>query len=477
MKGLDIVSDFSKLQLLSNKYAFQILKELQKIPLSGVQLAEKLGMKTPRVIYYLKKLEKSGFIRQIAHKPVRGNREKFYCAVAQNFLLSAGLDEMDESENRINTSLNNSYIEYFLKRDLDLDLNEFARVILTDYLAIQPEERVVISFEEQNISIYLKIVAHLRRIGAHYRTLVSDPVLAREMLFDLPEKEVEIFYKGIAESVDWADAWINLKRSAILDTEGVSKKRLDFVTGIRRLAMIGINEKPDMRAIIISIPSFEERFHTDPDALEKLTMFWKAASVSVNEFSIARDLAERIRKFATFNIHTGQDNVLHVSVDREKFFIDAGPLSSSKINNVFCIPSGEITFVPYPSELSGSIYMDCCELDNAEAKGIHLQVENGIVTDCRIESDDKRLEEYFRTSDRQEKTISQVGFGLNPAARSVSYIPKLGTKVLGSFHLTFGDNRAIGGDITGYTTWDIITKKPKVTCNNEIILNNGTFYI
>lgn len=477
MKGLDIVSEFSKLQLLSNKYAFQILKELQKMPQSGVQLAEKLGMKTPRVIYYLKKLEHSGFTRQIPHKPVRGNREKFYCVVAQNFLLSAGLEETGESNSGINNSLNNSYIEYFLKRDLDLDLNEFARVVLTDYLSIQPEERVVISFEEQNIGIYFKIVAHLRRIGAHYRTLVSDPVLAREMLFSLPEKEVEIFYKGIAESVNWADVWIDLKRSVISDKEGVSKKRLSFVTEIRRQSMVGINEKPDMKAIIISIPRFEERFHTDPDALEKLTMFWKAASVSASEFSISRDIAERIHEYETFTIHTGKDNVLHVSVDREKYFIDAGPFSSSKINNVFCIPSGEITFVPVLSDLSGSIYMDCCELDDAEARGIYLQVENGIVTDCWIESGDKRLEEYFRTSDLEEKTISQVGFGLNPAVRSVSYIPKLDTKIFGSFHITFGDNRAIGGDITGYTTWDIIAEKPRVTCNNEVILDKGVFII
>ncbi len=475
MIGLDIVSDFSKLQLLSNKHAFQILKELQKAPLSGVQLAEKLGMKTPRVIYYLKKLESFGFAKQIPLKPVRGNREKFYCAVAQNFILSAGFDEAIELEKGINASLNNSYIDFFLRRDLDLDLNEFARVVVEDYLAIQPEEKVVISFQEQNIGIYLKIVAHLRRIGALYRTLVSDPVLSREMLFDLPESKVEIFYRGIAESVDWADAWIDLKRSAILDQEGISKERLDFVKETRRQSMIGINERLDMRAIVISIPKFEEEFHTDPEALEKLIMFWKASSVSADEFSSARDLAEKIVNLTTFTVHTGQDNVLHVSVDQEKYFIDAGPSSSSKFNRIFCIPSGEITFVPQLTDLSGSIYMDCCELDDAEASGIYLKIEKGIVTDCSVENGSKKLEEYFKTSDLQKKTISQVGFGLNPAIKSVSCIPKLGTKVLGSFHLTFGDNRAIGGDITGYTTWDIISEKPRITCNGDIVLNNGVF--
>ncbi len=477
MKGLDIVSEFSRLQLLSNRHAFRILKELQIMPLSGAQLAEKLGMKTPRVIYYLKKLEASGFARQVALKPVRGNREKFYCAVAQNFLLSAGLDETEKSDSGMNNSLNSSYIEYFLKRDLDLDLNEFARVVLLDYLAIQPGEKVVISFEEQNIGIYIKIVALLRRIGAHYRTLVRDPLLAREMLLNLPEKEIEIFYEGIAETVDWADVWIDLKRSAISDTKGVSGEKLDFVKKVRRQSMIGINERPDMRAIIISIPRFEERFHTDPEALEKLTMFWKTASANAGEFSIARNLADKICNFANFSVHTGQNNVLHVSVDREKFVIDAGPLSSSKISNIFCIPSGEIAFVPLLSDLSGSIYMDYCELDYAKARGINLQVEKGIVTDCRVESGDKRMEEYFRTADLLEKTISQVGFGLNPAARSISYIPKLDTKIFGSFHITFGDNRAIGGDITGYTTWDIIAEKPMVTSDNNIILNNGVFYI
>lgn len=477
MKGLEIISDFAKLQVLSNKYAFRILKELQKEPLSGVQLAEKLGMKTPRVIYYLKKLEKSGLAKQIARKPVRGNREKFYCAVAQDFLISAGLDEMGESNSVMNANLSNSYLDYFLKRDLDLDLDEFVRVVLTDYLAIQPEEKVVIAFEEQNIGIYKKFILHLHRIGAHYRTLIKDNLLEREMLMNLPEKEIRIFYNNIAETVAWSDAWIALQRLAIPDKEGIPKKRLDFIIKERRRALSGINEKPGTRAIIISIPRFEEKFHTDPDVVEKLTTFWKAASVNRDEFRNVSDLAGRIRNLEDFSIHTGQDNVLQMRVDCSKHFIDAGPFSSSSVNNMFLVPSGEIAFVPYLSGLSGNIYMDHCELDYTEAKGIHLQVENGIVTNCRIENGDDRLEDYFRTSDKKGRTISQVGFGLNPAARSMSYIPKLDAKVFGSFHLSFGSNLAIGGNISGFTTWDIIAEKPKVICNKKVILNNGIFYI
>ncbi len=477
MKGLEIVSDISKLQVLSNKNIFWTLKELQKGPLSGIELGEKLGMKTPRVIYYLKQLEKFGLARQIARKPVRGNREKFYCAVAQEFLISAGLDDMDESDSGMNSSLSNSYLEYFLKRDLDMDLDEFARVILNDYLAIQPEEKVVIAFEEQNLGIYKKIVTHLLRIGANYRTLFKDNLIESEMLMNLPEKEIRIFYNNIAETVAWSDAWINLQRLVIPDEEGIPKERLDFITKERRRALSGINEKPNTRAIVISIPRFEEKFHTDPNILEKLTTFWKAASVNSDEFSIVRDLAEKIRDFENFSIHTGQDNVLQMRVDRSKYFIDAGPFSSSNVNNLFLIPSGEISFVPYLSGLSGNIYMDHCELDYAEAKGIHLQVENGIVTNCRIESGDNRLEEYFRTSDTNGRTISQVGFGLNPATRSMSYIPKLDAKVFGSFHLAFGSNLALGGDISGYTTWDIIVEKPEVISNNKIILNNGQYHI
>lgn len=477
MKGLDIVSDFDKLQLLSNKHAFRILKELQKESFSGIQLAEKLGMTAPHVIYYLKKLEKSGLARQIERKPIRGNREKFYCAVAQEFLMSAGLDEIDEFNSGINASLNNSYIEYFMKRDLDLDLDEFARVVTSDYLSIQQGDKVVITFEEKNIGIYIKIVTQLRRIGAQYRTIVNDRILAREMLMNLPEREIGILYNGIAEMVDWADAWIELKRSVVPDTKGIPKKRLDFVTEERRRALRGINEKSDTRAIIISIPGFEERFHIDHNALEKLTTFWKAASVNSDGFRNVSDLAGRIRDLDHFNIHTGQDSVLHVRVDREKYFIDAGPFSSSNINNLFLIPSGEISFVPYLSDLSGNIYMDYCELDYTEAKGIHLKVENGVVTDCKVESGDNRLEEYFKTSDIKGRTISQVGFGLNTAARSMTNIPRLDTKIFGSFHLSFGSNLAVGGDISGYTTWDIIAEKPKITRDGKVILNNGKYYI
>lgn len=475
MKGLEIVSDFEKLQLLSNRHAFRMLKELQKEPMSGVQLAEKLGMKTPRSIYYLKKLEKAGLARQAPRKPEQGYREKCYCAVSQDFLISAGPDGLDEPGSGIHISLSNSYLEYFLERDLDLE--EFARVVIEDYMSIQSGEKVVVAFEEQDMSVYIKIITQLRRIGANYRTLVKNSTFDREMLVNLPEKEIRVFYNNIAETVAWSDTWIALQRPAIPDQEGIPQKRIDFITEERRRALSGINEKQEKRAIVISIPRFEERFHTDPDILEKLSTFWKAASVNGDEFSRMRDLAIKIRDLERFSIYTGQDNVLNVHVDRSKFFIDAGPFSSSGNNNMYLIPSGEIAFVPYSSGLSGSIYLDHCELDFTEAKGIHLQVENGIVTDCRIESGDNRLEEYFKTSDRLRKTISQVGFGLNPAARSMSYIPRLDAKVFGSFHLSFGGNLAIGGDVSGYTTWDIITEKPKVTCNNNVIIENGSICI
>lgn len=477
MKGLDIITDFDKLQLLSNRHAFRILKELQKESFSGAQLAEKLGMTAPHVIYYLKKLEKSDLIKQIARKPVRGNREKFYCAAAHEFLISAGLDEIDEFKSGINASLNHSYIEYFMKRDLDLDLDEFARVVTSDYLSIQPGDKVVIAFEEKNIGIYIKIVTQLHRIGVQYRTIVNDNILAREMLMNLPEREIKIYYNGIASMVEWADAWIELKRSTVRDTKGIPKKRLDFITEERRRALKGINEKSDTRAIIISIPRFEERFHTDQHVLEKLTTFWKAASLNGDGFRDLSDLAGRMRDLDHFSIHTGQNNVLHARVDRNKYFIDAGPFSSSSVNNIFFIPSGEISFVPYLSDLSGNIYMDYCELDYTEAKGIHLEVENGIVTDCKVENGDNRLEEYFKTSDTKGRTISQVGFGLNTAARSKTNIPRLDTKIFGSFHLSFGSNLAVGGDISGYTTWDIIAEKPKITRDEKIILNNGKYYI
>lgn len=475
MKGLNIISDFSKIQVLSNRNIFRTLKELQKGPLSGIQLAEKLGMKTPRVIYYLKQLEKIGLAKQIALKPVRGNREKFYCAVSQEFLISAGLEEIGESNSGMNASLSNMYLEFFLKRDLDLDLDEFVKVVLTDYLAIKPEEKVVIAFEEQNIGLYKKIIMHLRRIGAYYRTLIKGPDLEREMLMNLPEKEITIFYNGIAEMVDWADAWIDLRRSVISDTEGIPKSKLDFSEKERERAMGNLINKKDTRSVLMAIPRFEEDFHTDPDVLEKLTKFWKSVSVNSKEFSIVRKLADRIFDYASFSIHTGQNNVLNVCIDKTKYFIDAGPYSSSNNNNLFYLPSGEISFVPYLDDLSGSIYLDYCELHCTESKGILLHLENGIVTECRTENGDKQLEEYFRNSDLLERTVSQIGFGLNPAARSMSYIPRLDTKLFGSFHLTFGSNQVLGGDIVGYNTWDIIAEKPEVICNNEVILNDGVF--
>ncbi|MCK5034783.1 MAG: aminopeptidase [Candidatus Sabulitectum sp.] len=481
MKGLEIVSNFDELQLLSNRHAFRILKELQKEPMSGVQLADKLGMKTPRTIYYLKKLEKAGLARQVPRRPEHGYREKYYSAVAQDFLISAGPEGMGESDNGIVNSLSNTYLEYFLSRDLDLDLDEFARVVIEDYLRILPGEKVVIAFEGQSMEIYLKLIIHLRRLGAGYRTIVKDPVLERDMLLNLPEKKIRKYYDDIAETVAWSDAWIDLKRSTIPGIEGIPVERLDLITEERRRALADLNRKEGTRAIVISIPRFEERFHTDPLILEKLSAFWKAVSAGSNEFRVANEIAGKVRKLDNFTIHTGtdKDHVLTVSVHREKCFLDTGPFTASTVNDLFLVPSGEIAFVPHLTGLSGSMYFDYCEMGASLAKGITLEVENGIVTGCEVEdeSGEDRLKDYFKHVQLPGKTIGQVGFGLNPAAESISCIPRLDTKVFGSFHLTFGDNTAIGGAQSWYTTWDMIAGRPEVYSNAKLILSNGVFEI
>lgn len=478
MKGLHIVSDFDELQLLSNRLAYRILLELQNGPASGVQIAEALGIKTPRVIYYLKKLEKYGLAKLVKRKPQRGNREKFYRATAREFLISAGFDGNTDVKSRINADISKSYLDYFLHNAMGLDLDVFVNTIVEDYLRVQPGENVIVVFNERNIELLKKVIIKLRHTGARYRTQLSSADVTQNLWSSLDIDDIGTFYDQVRKEIAWADVWLNLEQTGEPDIHGIVDSRVKEISAIRGQIMSGIASKPGLRHLTIYYPPFEQGFFTDPNIIERLEVYWEAASVSMLDFERIKTIGNYILGKGAFIIETGDNNKLEIKFDKERYFIDAGPLTDApKRKHSYYLPSGEIALLPYEGGVNGDIFCDFCDPGIGDISGVHLTIEDNVVTDINAERGLERLQEIFDGFGVKGRTVGQVCFGMNPAVRDIELIPELANKLYGGIHLSFGNNMMLGGDIIEPQTWNLISVSPRVVSAERTILKNGEFDI
>ncbi len=476
MKGLHIVSDFDELQLLSNRLAYRILLELQKGPASGAQIAELFGIKSPRVNYYLKKLEKYGLAERVKHKPLRGNREKFYQATAREYLISAGCSESVSPE--INASISNSYLDHFLINVMDIDLDSFVSSIIDDYLRVKPGENVIVVFNEKNLGLLKRVIIKLRQTGARYRTHLSSMDVTQHLWSSLDIDNVKTFYDQVGEEIEWADVWLNLELSSEPDISGIPDSRVKSISTIRGQIMSDIVKKSGLRSLAIYYPPFEKEFFTDRNILERMDAYWKALSVNISDYERINAIGKYVVGKGTFIIETGRSNKLEVKFDEKRYFIDAGPLTDAPIReNSFYLPSGEIALLPCEGGVNGDIFCEFCDPRIGDISGVHLKIENSIVTDVTAEGSLERLQTVFDSFGEEGRTVGQICFGMNPAVRDIELLPELAKKLYGSVHLSFGNNVMVGGTISRPKTWDLVSISPRVRTCEKQFLNEGQFDI
>ena len=93
------IDTIEKLKAIADPLRQQLLQEFAKQPATTKQVAVALGHQPTRLYHHVAKLEKSGLIRLVETRPVRGATEKYYAAAAPTFRVDhAALQGGDASE-------------------------------------------------------------------------------------------------------------------------------------------------------------------------------------------------------------------------------------------------------------------------------------------------------------------------------------------------------------------------------------------
>jgi leucyl aminopeptidase (aminopeptidase T) len=109
---------------------------------------------------------------------------------------------------------------------------------------------------------------------------------------------------------------------------------------------------------------------------------------------------------------------------------------------------------------------------------IHLQFNDGKISEIEQNKDGKKLEEYIKTfNDENMYHACEFGIGLNKFSKCVgdSYIEDEST--FGTFHIGMGRNIALGGKLYANGHFDIVTNEPNIFADGVMVMEKGRIIV
>lgn len=135
----------------------------------------------------------------------------------------------------------------------------------------------------------------------------------------------------------------------------------------------------------------------------------------------------------TLSLRTKGTCTLQFTTDGREWKIDAGDGD---------MPCGEVYIAPVEELTNGEIYFDALDAeDYGVYEDIVLSIDSGVVT----HSNRAALNEHLSQLAPADKTVCELGFGMNPNVTTRCGYAVLDEKARGTFHIAIGGNTMFGG--------------------------------
>lgn len=146
-----------------------------------------------------------------------------------------------------------------------------------------------------------------------------------------------------------------------------------------------------------------------------------------------KDKVDRLRQYDRLAIQTGDHALLQFDLAGRAWHIDAGDGDW---------PCGEIYIAPNEAKTQGQIFFDVLYLDDVGTfENVWLNVRQGVIVD----SSSEKINAYLNDLKTEDKTVCELGFGMNPQVNEACGYTVLDEKIAGSFHIAIGENTMFGG--------------------------------
>jgi len=309
-----------------------------------------------------------------------------------------------------------------------MDLTEGARTAVTQCLAVQEDEEVLIVTDTSRRSIADALWEASREKAGETMMLTFEGT--GESGTEPPE--------AVRDALNASDVFVIPTKHSLTHTDA---RVTACEAGARGATMPGITEEVFAGAMVADYEDIRRR---------------------------TRALHDRIQGTDEVHVTSPSGTDIRMKVDTRYWETDTGLVHEP--GDFSNLPAGEIYGIPIQAE--GRIVFDSFNLSGEEKTppGTVVEVENSKGVSV---SEACPLQEAFRNVENATN-LAELGIGTNPAAEVVGNMLQ-DEKTLGTCHFAFGDNTAFGGKTGSSIHWDGIVQDPTIRFDETVIMEEGRF--
>ncbi len=454
MKSVAIIKEHSQIRELGSSLKYSILQELIKNPATCQQLSSIFTLSKQKVHYNLTKLMEEGLI-VIAETQPLNNKEVYYRAIAKNFLLDFSLGETI-SESILNTR---SIINNILSNEYKINLQDIAANILDNSLRMIPKESLLIATGRYNLPLVEKILLEASRRMIKTTLIYQDQEFMKTKYEEFSLAVFNADYENFNKLLSTSDVYLNLNGESryveLSDTHKLSLRNKHFEKS-REI----INSH---RIRVAIMPGLIHDSLTENTIISEL-QFWKALDVdydqqSVTTLSLCLNLANKHQVHVVKNATNFEFSVLKVLCESGSF--SNNPYQSPVIN----LPGGEVLILPKENTMHGTIQAEVAYAYGEKITNPLLKIVNNEIVDYHADENEHLITRAIEDGGVDGRRVALICLGTNDNIKPENVDNSYKHKSSGLMTVYWGENKTLGGTVSGLTEWFIQLEKPLLKYN------------
>lgn len=451
IRNLQLIKNHSQLKELGSYLKYNILKELIKAPATCQQLATLFDHSKQKIHYNLNQMVSEGLL-EVVDESFGNNREVYYRATARSYVLDFAIG-LDINEHVLDSR---AIIGNILEQEHRISLSDIAAKLIDQSFRMKKGERLLIVSGKFNFPLVEKLLLEAGRRGIITTLIYQDieQLKAKYELYSLSAFQAD--YEELNRLLKNTDVYLNLNgesRTVELRDPGKLMLRNRLFEKSKQIIQ-------DRKIRVAMMPGLLNDTLSDK-AIESELQFWNALDIDYHRLckhtiSICKEYSGK----GVLEI-TSQEAMLRFEAQR--FLAECGSFGSNEFQSpVINLPGGEILILPKPHSMQGTISADRAFAFGEEILKPVIEIKNNEIVSFTAEQGERLIAKAIAAGGLDGRKVALIGLGTNENIRLGDIDNALKHKSSGFLTVFWGDNRSLGGNVSGTQEWFLQIDNPQI---------------
>ncbi len=449
IRNLQLIQRHSQLKELGSQLKLALLKELIHAPATCQQLAKLFDQSKQKIHYNLNQMVKENLL-EVVDPPFGGGREVYYRATARTYVLdlSIGL------ENNGNVLNNRAIINGIMERDHSIDLTKIAAKLIDQAFKLVPGERLLIVSGKFNFPLVEKLKLEAGRRGVFCTLVYQDLEALKSKYEQFSLAAFKADYEEFNRHLRSADVYLNLNGEARF-VQLKDPKKLTLRNRMLEKSKQIINK----RGVRVAMMPGLLQDTLSEGAIQSELQFWRALDIDYpRQCSQTLTKCRELHDKATMCL-SGRESSLSFSIER--ILAECGSFGSDEFQSpVINLPGGEILMIPKADSVHGFLASERIHIFGEEVHKPVLEIVNNEIVDFRAHKGAEHLARALECGGPDGRKVALICLGTNENIHLGDIDSALQHKSSGNLSVFWGDNRSLGGNVSGAHEWFVQIEDP-----------------